>query len=122
MTDDNFSREQELLWEERDHINRSSALADILIDQAFEDNESIDRQRATLAEVNNRGSIYRGTLLDSDRITKCISWHQCKNTIVLAIVIAFCIFFFDMVDIPLIIKIFSYCYLQRQLHSITTNY
>ncbi|ELP92013.1 hypothetical protein EIN_388070 [Entamoeba invadens IP1] len=88
-----FTKEQELLWEEKDALNRSHALADILIDQAFEDNASMDRQTSSMNRVNDRMSQYKGSLLDSDRITKCISWHQCKNTIVLALVCALCVFF-----------------------------
>ena len=87
------TKQNELLWEERDSINRSNDLADIIIGQAIEDNENIEQQNKTMKTVNERNSILTALFNDSSRISRGISWHQNKNTIILSFVCACCIFF-----------------------------
>ena len=83
----------DLLWEERDAISRANDLADIIIEQAIDDNQDMDNQMNTMREVDNRNSKMKATLTDSNQISSRISWHQHKNTLVLACVCAACIFF-----------------------------
>ena len=88
-----MSKQQELLWEERDAISRADALTDILIEQAFDDNESMDKQKRMMDNVNDKNSKIKGSLTESNRISRNISWYQHKNTLVLSCVCASCIFF-----------------------------
>ena len=39
------NRQNELLWEERDAISRANDLADIIIEQAVDDNQNIENQK-----------------------------------------------------------------------------
>ena len=87
------NKQMDLLWEERDAISRANDLADIIIEQAIDDNQDMDNQMNTMREVDNRNSKMKATLTDSNKISSRISWHQHKNTLVLACVCAACIFF-----------------------------
>ena len=88
-----MSKQNDLLWEERDALSRCSDLADILIEQAIDDNQNMDNQNRIMQGVDDKNSRIRGSLLDSNRISRSIGWYQHKNTLVLACVCACCIFF-----------------------------
>ena len=88
-----FTKEEELLFQERDALSRANQLTDIILDQAFTNNENMDNQNHVMINVGERNSTFASILDDSKKVMKSINWHQHKNTIVLACVCAFCIFF-----------------------------
>ena len=78
------NRTNDLLWEERDALSRAQDLADIIIEQAIDDNQNMDNQMRIMKGVDDKNSRMKSTLTDANRISNRIAWHQHKNTLVLA--------------------------------------
>ena len=88
-----YNSKTDMLWSERDHINRSNELADLLIGQAADTQSNLDDQSEMLSGVRTKQDKYNVFMTDSTSLTNKISWKKCKNNIILALVTALCLFF-----------------------------
>jgi Golgi SNAP receptor complex protein 1 len=81
----------ESLLAERSRIDGSHAIADEMLEQAFETRSEFSRQRHSLTAINTRMTSVISTIPGVNKLVSMISSRRRRDTIILGVVIGVCI-------------------------------